>query len=108
MSQHPQPRIDTSLEPSVSERIITHMNDDHADAVLLYVQAFAPVERATAARMVSIDLLAMTLEYEYPGGTGVARIVFDPPLAGPQEVRRRLVALVKEARLILGLGPESE
>ena len=108
MSQHPQPRIDTSLEPSVSKRIITHMNDDHGDAVLLYVQTFVPIGNATAARMVSIDLLAMTLEYEYPGGKGVARIVFDPPLAGSKEVRARLVAMVNEARRALGLESYGE
>ena len=103
MPQHPDSRIDTSLDPAVTERIITHMNADHADAVLLYVQAFAAIENATSARMVSIDLLAMTLEYECPKGPGLARIVFDPPLTGPQEVRARLVALVNEARRVLGL-----
>ena len=82
---------------------MTHMNADHADAVLLYVQAFAAIENATLARMVSIDLIAMTLEYECPEGTGVARIVFDPPLTDPQELRARLVALTNEARRALSL-----
>ncbi len=107
MSRHSEPRIDASLDPSVTEQIITHMNADHADAVLLYVQAFAHIENATAVRMVSIDLLAMTLEYDSPEGTGTARIVFDPPLTAPQEVRARLIVLVNEARRVLGVESET-
>jgi putative heme iron utilization protein len=45
-----------AITPAVSDRICKHMNDDHADAVLVYAQVFGKTQAATAARMESIDL----------------------------------------------------
>jgi len=38
----------------VSSRICNHMNEDHANAVVIYAQAFGDLADATAAEMVSI------------------------------------------------------
>ena len=45
----------------VSDRICKHMNDDHANAVVLYAQNFGGLSNATAAEMVSIDSQGMNL-----------------------------------------------
>ena len=40
---------------SVILRICNHMNEDHADAVVLYAQAFGGLTDATAASLISIE-----------------------------------------------------
>ncbi len=93
---HPQPA--PSLDRRVTARVIEHMNDDHADAVLLYVQVFGGIGEATEARMVSIDLCAMGLEYQSPHDPGVVQLTFEPPLTCAEDLRPRLVAMVNDAR----------
>ena len=86
------------MDPVLRQRVIEHMNEDHADAVLLYVRALGGIDDATEARMATIDLEAMVLEYRSAARTGTVQVDFDPPLAGFEEVRPRLVALVADAR----------
>jgi putative heme iron utilization protein len=50
-----------SFTPEVSDRICRHMNDDHADVVLLYARTFGKAIKATAAKMLSIDAQGMDL-----------------------------------------------
>ena len=45
----------------ISSRICKHMNDDHADAIVLYAKAFGGVTDANAAQMLSIDAQGMDL-----------------------------------------------
>ncbi len=96
-----------SLDSVAAKRIIEHMNADHSGALLLYARAFGGIEGLTGARMVSVDLEAMTLAYEHPDGNGTVQIAFEPPLSGPQEARPRLVALVAEARRRLGMATDT-
>ena len=80
------------------ESIVGHMNEDHADAIGLYVQHYAGIEGASDAQMLSIDAQGMDLSF-YQGGEQLeTRIPFEPPLTDASEVRSRLVEMVKEAR----------
>jgi hypothetical protein len=92
------------LEPAVAHRVIEHMNDDHADAVLLYVRAFGDRPRATAAQLTGIDLETMEIRFDDPVGPGEALVRFDPPLRDAGEIRPRLVEMVAEARARLQGG----
>lgn len=75
--------------------IVAHMNDDHADAVALY--AVALLGRAGGAwRMTGIDPWGIDLR----DGGEIARLGFDAPVASPDDARRVLVALVREARAV--------
>ncbi len=75
--------------------IVAHMNGDHADAVALY--AVALLGRADGAwRVTGIDPWGIDLR----NGGEIARLGFDAPVAGPDEARRALVALVREARAV--------
>lgn len=82
--------------------ILQHMNEDHADAVLAYARALAGVADADAATMTAVDRYGFELRAATPGGPRLVRLAFAAPVATTDEVRRAMVALVKEARAKLG------
>lgn len=82
-----------ALSPAVSERICTHMNDDHADAVLTYARHYAGLSDARAARLLLIAPEAMELEVD---GERV-RIAFDHRLSDSEDAHRTLVAMLRAA-----------
>ncbi|MCS7030269.1 MAG: DUF2470 domain-containing protein [Gloeomargarita sp. SKYG116] len=94
----PQLYPDFPVEDSV--RICRHMNEDHADAVLLYAQGLAGMMEATAAAMEAIDCTGMDLRvWRGDGDTPIAiRIEFPEPLSGPKAAHQYLVRLVEQAR----------
>ena len=69
------------LDENSVQRIITHMNDDHADAVLLYAKAFAGCDQATSARLVSFDERGMGIQCMEGGVENNCRVEFELPLA---------------------------
>jgi len=73
--------------------VVAHMNDDHADAVGLYASRLLGL-RDGGWRLTGIDPEGIDLR---SGGT-VARLNFARPIAGPEDARGELVALVKQAR----------
>ena len=78
--------------------IVSHMNEDHADAVQLYLQVYAGVAGANKVLMTSIDSEGMDIAYERAAEPMMARVAFDPPLQSAEEVRPRLVTMAKTAR----------
>lgn len=76
--------------------ILAHMNEDHADACASYARAFAGLEGA--ARMTGVDRYGFELLVETKEGPRTARIAFPAEVATPAEVRKALVAMVREAR----------
>jgi putative heme iron utilization protein len=86
------------LTPAVSDRICKHMNDDHADAVLLYAQVLGQTPEATAARLVQVDPQGMDLAAEVNGTSVPLRIAFDHTLQDSEDAHQTLIALVKAAR----------
>jgi heme oxygenase (biliverdin-IX-beta and delta-forming) len=75
------------------EGIVSHMNQDHADAVQLYAGKL--LGRAGSAwRMTGIDAEGVDLRQ----AGEVARLTFDAPLSAANEARKVLVALVAKAR----------
>ncbi|MEH2325702.1 MAG: DUF2470 domain-containing protein [Nostoc sp.] len=83
----------------ISSRICKHMNDDHADAIVLYAKAFAGVTDASAAQMLSIDAQGMDLTAQVNGEAVPVRIDFDRVLADAEDAHQTLIAMVKQARL---------
>lgn len=82
--------------------ILAHMNDDHADALVLYARAFTRAASAEEVAMTGIDRYGLTLSVRTDAGRRPARIAFAAPIATPGDARAALVALVKEARARLG------
>ncbi len=86
------------ITPQVSDRICKHMNDDHAEAVLLYAKACGKVDTATAARLLTIDPEGMILEVEANGTIEPVRVAFDHTLQDSEDAHQTLIAMVKSAR----------
>lgn len=73
--------------------IVSHMNEDHADALQLYAQKLLGLPGGDW-RMTGIDAEGIDLRR----AGQVARLPFDVPLADAGEARKKLVALVARAR----------
>jgi putative heme iron utilization protein len=87
-----------SFSPEISNRICQHMNEDHADAVLLYARVFGNSAAATAAKMVSIDADGMNLLAQINETATPVRVPFDHPLQDAEDAHQTLIAMVKEAK----------
>ena len=79
--------------------IIEHMNDDHADANLMYAQVQAGLDEATEAAMVGIDRYGVTLRVTTPAGPRLARVAFCEPLTNPDQAQAAVIELLREAQL---------
>jgi putative heme iron utilization protein len=73
--------------------ILTHMNEDHADALELYATALAEAS-AGPWRMVGIDPEG----FDIMADGAARRVLFAQPIATPEEARKELVRLAAEAR----------
>jgi heme iron utilization protein len=85
---------------SAAVGIVTHMNDDHADALLLYTHVFASCPEATEVVMDGIDQHGFDVRVLQPKEHR-HRIAFEEPVLGSGAARRALVAMVKKARGVL-------
>ncbi|MEH2448593.1 MAG: DUF2470 domain-containing protein [Nostoc sp.] len=83
----------------ISSRICKHMNDDHADAIVLYAKAFGGIRDVIAAQMLSIDAQGMDLTAQVNGEAVPVRIQFDHVLADAEDAHQTLIAMVKQARV---------
>ncbi|MEH2399747.1 DUF2470 domain-containing protein [Nostoc sp.] len=83
----------------ISSRICKHMNDDHADAIVIYAKAFGGITDANAAQMLSIDAQGMDLTAQVNGEAVPVRIQFDHVLADAEDAHQTLIAMVKQARV---------
>lgn len=77
------------------EGIVSHMNEDHADAVQLYAAKLLG-RAGDGWTMTGIDREGLDLRL----GGEMARLVFDQPLRTAAEARQVLVALVQQARAV--------
>lgn len=88
------------ITPAVSDRICAHMNDDHAEAVLLYAKVYGGVEDALAAQLLKINPGSMTVLAQTEDKTVSLDIAFDHELADSEDAHQTLISMVKEARMI--------
>ncbi|MEB3337553.1 MAG: DUF2470 domain-containing protein [Leptolyngbyaceae bacterium] len=84
--------------PEISNRICKHMNEDHADAVALYVKAYGGLPDTTAAQMQSIDAQGMELIAQVQDVATPVRIEFDHALVDAEDAHHTLIAMLKQAR----------
>jgi putative heme iron utilization protein len=80
--------------------IIEHMNDDHADALVLYCRVLAGRRATMAARMVAVDRYGFAmLARDTPDGDETAvRLPFGRRVDTPGAVRTVMIELLREAR----------
>ncbi len=88
------------ITPAVSDRICAHMNDDHADAILLYAKFYGGVDDAVAAQMLKVEPDNMNLLVQTESSTIPVEIAFDHELEDSEDAHQTLISMVKEARAI--------
>jgi len=77
--------------------IINHMNEDHADALILLASKYAGL-RADEALMTSVDRLGFQVRIKSGDEVTSRRIGFLREARSPEEARKVLVEMVKTAR----------
>ena len=77
--------------------IISHMNADHEDALLLLAGTQAKIE-GSSARMTAVDRLGFHVRLETADGMRGTRIAFIREVGSPEETRKVLVEMVKAAK----------
>ena len=90
-------------DPLRSEQtsILEHMNNDHADSLVVYAKAFGGTPDATGATMLTCDRYGFDLLIEAPSGKQAVRIPFGESTATPDAVRQAMIRLVAEGRAAL-------
>ena len=78
--------------------VISHMNGDHADAMVLYCKAFSKATDISAARMTGVDRYGFEMSAETSEGPRPVRLAFPAAVATPEEARTALVGMLKDAR----------
>jgi putative heme iron utilization protein len=81
----------------IAEGIITHMNQDHADALIAYARHFAG-EAADEARMVAVDRLGFKLHLRRGERRWSARVAFPREVTTAADSRAVLVEMARQAR----------
>lgn len=87
-------------EAAAKQRIVSHMNADHQDSIVRYVEHYCKVSSLAArnARLVDITLGSMSIE---AAGKKFS-VPLEPPMQSWREARERLVQMDKET--LAGLG----
>jgi putative heme iron utilization protein len=88
----PDPLVDAAAG------IIEHMNDDHADAQVLYCRYLLGRPDTTEASMSAVDRYGFEMIAVSPAGRAAVRLGFPEECTTGDEVRKAMVALVAEAR----------
>jgi putative heme iron utilization protein len=81
---------------------ITHLNDDHADALLVIAQALGGYPDATQAQCCGLDRRGIDLAVQTPRGRAPARVAFPLALAESSQLRAATVELTRRARAVAG------
>lgn len=87
-----------AITPAISDRICKHMNEDHGDALVLYVRAFGNSPQAESAQMISIDSQGMNFSAQIKEETLPVRVEFDHKLKDAEDAHHTLIEMVKTAR----------
>ncbi|KAL1606663.1 hypothetical protein SLS60_004070 [Paraconiothyrium brasiliense] len=87
-------------DAATKERIVKHMNADHADSIRRYLEAFKQksIYQARNARLTDVSLNDLKFDC---GGQQLI-LPFDPPMKTLREARERLVQMDKDALRALG------
>jgi putative heme iron utilization protein len=75
-----------------------HLNDDHADSVLLWARTLGGYADAVEATCEAIDRYGVDLRVQTPRGQAPVRVGFAEPAQSPGDLRAATVALAKAAR----------
>ncbi len=83
---------------AVAKGILSHMNEDHVDAVLGYAKGLAGIAEATSATLTAVDRYGFELAAVTPSGPRAGRVAFEVPVTTQDEVRKAMIALIQRVR----------
>ncbi len=89
----------------VAAGIVGHMNDDHADALVLVCRHQGGRPDTVQATMTGVDRYGFELTASSPAGAGRLRLGFPRPVTTSEEVRSALVAMVRQAHRLSAEAP---
>ena len=78
--------------------IISHMNDDHADVMVLYCKELSKATDTTEATMVGVDRYGFEMSALTGDGPRPIRLAFSNTVSSANEIRAEMVALAKQVR----------
>jgi putative heme iron utilization protein len=81
-----------------------HLNEDHADSVLLWARTLGGYADAIEASCEAIDRYGVDLRVQTPRGQAPVRVGFAEPARSPADLRGATVALAEEARAWMPAG----
>ncbi|MEM9604870.1 MAG: DUF2470 domain-containing protein [Pseudomonadota bacterium] len=87
-----------NVTPEDMKRIVDHMNEDHADALVLYAHAYAARPDVTEATM--LGLTPTTIELGLSGDTTLS-VPLTRPIDTAHDAHRVLVDMAIEGRKVL-------
>lgn len=93
-----------TITSAISDRICRHMNEDHSDALVLYVQVFGEQSTAETAQLQAIDPEGMDLMAQIKEEHVPVRIKFDHTLKDAEDAHHTLIEMVKQARQMKNAG----
>ena len=85
-----------------AQDIIDHMNDDHADIMVLYCRELSKAVDTTEATMVGVDRYGFEMSAVTGEGPRPIRLGFSRPVSSALEIREEMVALAKQVRSSAG------
>ncbi len=88
------------VEPQALDAV-NHLNEDHADALLIMAKAFGQFPEATEARCERADRYGLDLELETAEGAMATRVNFAERINSPGGLRAATVDLARRARQAL-------
>jgi putative heme iron utilization protein len=74
--------------------IIGHMNADHANAMVLYCEAFSKATAITSATMTGIDRYGFEMSAQTQEGSRPIRLAFPGPVSTPEDARAALISML--------------
>jgi hypothetical protein len=77
---------------------IAHLNEDHADALLVIAQVLGGYPDAMSARCSGLDRRGIDLALDTPRGRAPTRVAFDDTLTDGSQLRAATVELTRRAR----------
>ena len=98
MSEEPK----TPFTEDETERMVAHMNEDHADSVLAYARHFGNFPEAVEGRLLGVDAERMRIEARSAEERHEIAIPFDHAVTSAHDAHMTMVKMSKRAKRALG------
>ncbi|MCJ1309095.1 hypothetical protein MMC25_002750 [Agyrium rufum] len=96
LPSEPPKAIPNPKEKASKQRIITHMNADHKDVLVRYLENYGkiPTISARSAKLTDITFSTMTITHNH--GKATSTIPISPPLTGWSQAREKTITMDNE------------